>query len=120
MTQQEIVLAIADQDRHQNGGPQYRLVKADILKLSVDAIVVSTDLYMQDDFMERLSSGRPSRRTRRWINTTDDANGLSITRIFNEEMYPAGLLWQTCWETPGKFQIFGPLSPPLYESDLDS
>jgi hypothetical protein len=112
MVQQKDILATANGDINQNGGPVYRLIKEEILEIDVDAIVVSTDLDMEVDCMKRLSSGRLSNRARRWINQTypsgDPNIGVSLTHEYNQRVYVAnaigGLGLQTCLETPGGSQ----------------
>jgi hypothetical protein len=97
------------------GAPQYNLVKGNILKHIVDAIVVSTGFEMEYDYMEARGSGRVSRRMLQWINMTyprDAPNGdgrplgPSLTRAYNDQMYvdgpSGGLLTGKVLDTTGK------------------
>lgn len=94
-------------------------MKGNILKHVVDAIVVSTDFQMENDYMEARGSGRVSRRMLQWINMTyprDQPNGdgrhlgPSLTHAYNQQMYQVnspirGLLTGAVLDTTGTQQF---------------
>jgi hypothetical protein len=99
------------------GAPVYELVKEDITRIAVGAMVLSTDLDMRQDFMEPLTKGFKA-RMKWWNNTWGPAGpnapgAVSATNAWNIANYtgpPAvaarRLRFEACRETEGGCKCF--------------